>query len=67
MTDSLKIIVDVWGGENSQDFLSRSVLTMSEALRASQQELSAGFLVNLLAVLDASGYENFDLRCGRPS
>lgn len=41
------IVIDVWGGEDSQDHLARFLRPVDEALEISRRELAAGFLVNL--------------------
>ncbi len=41
------IIVDIWGGDDSQEFLSRKLREIDDALEIARRELMAGFLVNL--------------------
>jgi len=43
------VIVDVWGGRNSQDYIARFVREMDEALAIARREVDAGYLVNLRA------------------
>lgn len=41
------IIVDVWGGRDSQDHVARFVRDEDDALEIARGELRAGYLVNL--------------------
>ena len=61
------IVVDVWGGENSGELIARSILPVKEALQCAEQELLAGFLVNLRQDAVFGRQENFDLRQGAAS
>ena len=65
MTDAAsKVVVDVWGGEGSQNWLARFVLPLAEALGVAEQELRAGYLVNLRRDLAWGDEQNFDIRGG---
>jgi len=57
-----KIIMDVWGGEQSQEWVARFVRDTDDALELSRAELAAGFLVNLRADAAFGQYEEFDNR-----
>lgn len=59
---SMKIIVDVWGGPLSQEFLARFVEDIDAALSRAREELKGGFLVNLRAEPRADRYAAFDTR-----
>jgi hypothetical protein len=61
------IIVDVWGGRGSQDHIARSILPMKDALQFAEQELLAGYLVNLRWDATFGPQHNFDLRQEKPS
>lgn len=43
----MKIIMDVWGGEQSQDLVARFVRDLDTCLELAAIELRAGFLINL--------------------
>lgn len=58
----LRVIVDIWGGERSQDLVACHVLPMDEALSIAREELAGGFLVNLRADANWRAYEAFDER-----
>ena len=56
------IIVDVWGGVNSQIWEARFIRNMKEALQIAEIELMKGFLVNLLQREISDGDVEFDKR-----
>lgn len=56
------IVLDVWGGDCSQDHVARYILATDEALTLARNELEAGFLVNMRADAAWGSYRNFDLR-----
>ena len=56
------IVVDIWGGEGSQDHMARYILPMDDALKLASNELQAGFLVNLRKEVAWGSYRNFDNR-----
>lgn len=56
------IVVDIWGGSQSQDHVARYVAATDEALSLARQELDAGFLVNLRRDLAWGPDSNFDTR-----
>lgn len=58
------VVLDVWGGESSCDHVARSLLPVALALKMAEQELSAGYLVNMRAEVKFGVEENFDTRCG---
>jgi hypothetical protein len=60
-----KIIVDIWGGVNSQDWVARFVRDEADAVELAMQELRNGFLVNLRSDADFGSYEEFDNRTAR--
>lgn len=41
------IVVDVWGGEGSQDHVARFMRDENGALEIARRELRAGYLINL--------------------
>jgi hypothetical protein len=55
-------VVDIWAGENSQDFVARSILSIEEALAKAKKELLAGNLVNLRMDLAWGEFAEFDNR-----
>lgn len=58
----MSVILDVWGGERSQDHLARFVRSIDEALEISRREVEAGFLVNLRAEVAWGPDNEFDSR-----
>lgn len=56
------VIVDVWGGEGSQDHVARFMRGMNDALEIAQRELMAGYLVNLRWDADFGPENDFDER-----
>jgi hypothetical protein len=61
------IVVDIWGGTNSNRHVARSILELSDALKVAEQELLAGYLVNLRSDLSFGLENNFDERQRKPS
>ena len=59
---SEKIIVDVWGGEDSQDHVARFHRQTDDALEVARRELAAGYLVNLRATAAFGFSADFDNR-----
>lgn len=57
-----KIVMDVWGGDRSQDWVARFVRSVDDAFELSRRELENGFLVNLRADAAWGNYEEFDAR-----
>lgn len=57
-----RIILDVWGGELSQDHVARFVRTVEDALDIAKDELAAGNLVNLRQDAVWGDYADFDER-----
>ncbi len=55
-------IVDIWGGEASQDHLARYILSLDDAMKLARSELQGGFLVNLRVETSWGSYQNFDSR-----
>lgn len=41
------IVVDIWGGEHSQDHLARFLRPLEEAMQIARNEVMKGYLVNL--------------------
>lgn len=60
------VVVDIWGGRNSSAHVARSYLPLPLALQVAEQELLAGFLVNLRAERVWGPEENFDHRQKAP-
>ena len=58
------IILDVWGGEFSQDHVARYVSPVEEAMSLAKHELNAGFLVNMRNEVSWGGVVPFDERLG---
>ena len=56
------IVVDIWGGEKSQEYLARYVRPLEEALKISKSELLSGYLVNLLMFDSDRKIDEFDNR-----
>lgn len=56
------VIVDIWGGEGSQDYLARFVRPMPEALQIAERELAAGYLINLRWDAEFGPNSDFDDR-----
>lgn len=56
------IVVDIWGGEDSSDYLARFILPMDQALQVAKQELLGGFLVNMRSDIVFGIEHNFDNR-----
>lgn len=63
-----RIILDVWGGELSQDHVARFVRPIEDAWEIAKGELTAGNLVNLRQDAAWGNYGDFDTRQrARPS
>ena len=62
MSKSIMIVVDIWGGEKSQEYLARYVRPLEEALKISKSELLSGYLVNLLMFDSDRKIDEFDNR-----
>ncbi|MDF1599679.1 hypothetical protein PZ895_07805 [Mesorhizobium sp. YIM 152430] len=63
MSEHEKLVVcDVWGGENSQDWVARFIRSVDVALEVARQELAAGYLVNLRAEAVFGPNSEFDNR-----
>ncbi len=58
------VVLDVWGGEGSQDHLARYIEPLGDALARAGQELQAGFLVNLRSDPAWGLEQTFDNRLG---
>lgn len=58
----MKIIMDIWGGEDSQDHVARFIREVDDALELSKSELQQGYLVNLRADAAWGDYQDFDNR-----
>lgn len=56
------IVVDIWGGESSMDYLARFMRPMYEALQIARIELAKGYLVNLREEIAWGADEEFDSR-----
>jgi hypothetical protein len=56
------VVLDVWGGERSQDYVARYMLPEDEALERARRELRAGYLVNLRNEVAWGTEQDFDLR-----
>lgn len=56
------IVVDIWGGEDSMDWLARFVRPVEEALQIARIEMAKGYLVNLREDDDFSTEDDFDSR-----
>lgn len=66
----MPIVVDIWGGPGSCEFLARYWRPVEEALGIAKAELAAGYLVNLRMDASFGPLDEFDLRTtseiGRP-
>lgn len=58
----MKIVIDIWRGEQSQDHLARFIRDLDDALELARAELHAGYLVNLRQEAAWGDYADFDLR-----
>ena len=58
----MMIVVDIWGGHNSQDHLARFIRPIEEALNIARIELMKGFLVNLRYEVAWGKEQEFDSR-----
>lgn len=56
------IVVDIWGGEKSMDYLARFLRPVEEALQIARIELAKGYLVNLRDEVAWGEFEEFDSR-----
>lgn len=56
------VILDVWGGDQSQTHLARKVLPVEQALTRARVELKKGLLVNLRREVAWGSFQEFDLR-----
>ncbi len=56
------IVVDIWGGEGSKDYLARFMRPVDEALQIARIELAKGYLVNLREEVAWGKDEEFDSR-----
>lgn len=61
----MKIIIDIWTGEQSQDWCARFIREFDDAIEITRSELNAGNLVNLRHDAAFGEYEEFDHRKGR--
>lgn len=59
------IVVDVWGGENSNMWMARMIRPVEEALEIAKFELAAGHLVNLRSDVSYGVEHEFDVREGK--
>lgn len=58
----MKVVVDIWGGEDSQIFYARYIRPIENALEVAKEELERGYLVNLRTELAWGDFEEFDGR-----
>lgn len=58
----MQIVLDVWGGEQSQLHLARKILPIEQALARARAELEKGYLVNMRREMTWGPEEEFDLR-----
>ncbi len=58
----MNIVVDIWGGEASQDHVARYFLSVEKAFEMARIELADGFLVNLRAEIGWGPRDCFDKR-----
>ena len=56
------VVLDVWGGKDSQDYVARYMLPEDEALERARRELRAGFLVNMRNEVAWGKEQAFDTR-----
>lgn len=59
---SQAVIVDVWGGDRSQDHVARFVRPIEKAIEIARAELLRGYLVNLRADAEFGPDGDFDSR-----
>jgi hypothetical protein len=55
-------VVDIWGGEHSQDHLARFLRPLDEALQIARNEVMKGYLVNLREDVAWGKEAEFDTR-----
>ncbi len=53
-------IVDIWGGENSQDHVAGFVRSLKDSLKIIEVELLKGFLVNVVEISEENIRKNSD-------
>jgi hypothetical protein len=56
------VVIDVWGGDSSQDHVARFVRPIDAALEIAARELAAGYLVNLRSDIAWGPDKDFDSR-----
>lgn len=56
------IVLDVWGGNESREWLARMLRPLDEALEIARTELMKGFLVNLRDEAAWGTFKEFDNR-----
>jgi hypothetical protein len=59
------VVMDVWGGDNSDNHVARFIREIDDALKLSRKELDLGYLVNLRAEAAWGRYTEFDERGGQ--
>ena len=58
----MNVVLDVWGGENSQEHVARFMLSWDLAVAQAEAELMSGYLVNLRAEWGWGPEQDFDTR-----
>lgn len=59
-----RIILDVWGGEQSMTHIARYLPTLEEAMALGVAELRQGYLINMRLEAAWGKIETFDSRAG---
>lgn len=60
MANRGKIILDIWGGELSGEFMARKVCDFDEAVAISRRALDMGYLINMRRDLAWGEYKDED-------
>lgn len=58
----MNVVLDIWGGERSTEHVARFILSLDLAMKAAEQELRAGYLVNMRADHAWGPKQTFDHR-----
>jgi hypothetical protein len=57
-----RVIIDIWGGEKSQDHVARFIRSLDDVLEMVKDALHGGYLVNIRSDAAWGDYEEFDER-----
>ena len=62
--EEARIVLDIWGGEQSMEHIARYFPTIDEAFEMARAELASGYLINMRAEVAWGTVETFDDRAG---